>query len=401
MAVDDLKLITGKLWFSYIEALLTSLVVGFAESYFAAFSLHLGCTPMQSGLLVSLPLIFAAVMQFALQTKVKKVGLSYFVKRALFMQSLALLGLGCLSIAGTEDPFYYLMFYFSIYWLGHFSIQPAWNRWITDIIPADQGQSYFSLRTRLSQIGIIAGVFGGGFMLHMKVLDIPEEYLFCSVFIACFALKLFIVQLFKKHPPYNLPLFLDVNHFKNLFAQNLGFFKRYAAFNGSIFISAPFVSAYLLSSRNVGYLNFMWIISCLLAGKVLMTYVIKHSGKQYDPHQMLIWGGMLAAPLPLFWPVCQSVPSMMLLQFLSGIGWAGWEMGLSLYFFSRIKGEKKIEVVSLYNYVGVLTQVVGTVLGAVMFSSLLGQSFDKLFVVSGIVRFIAVLGMRKPRLVAN
>lgn len=400
MAVDDLKLITGKLWFSYVEALLTSLVVGFAESYFAAFSLHLGCTPLQSGLLVSLPLIFAAILQFALQTKVKRVGLTYFVKRALVIQSLALLGLGCLSLADSPTPFYYLMFYYSIYWLGHFSIQPAWNRWISDIIPADQGQSYFSLRTRLSQIGIIAGLFGGGAMLHMNVLNIPEQYLFFGLFMACFALKISIVQLFKKHPPYNLPLFLDLKHFRNLFTQNIDFFKRYATFNISIFISAPFVSAYLLSIRNVSYLSFMWIMASLFAGKVLSTYLLKHSSRQYDPHQMLIWGGMLAAPLPMFWPVCTTVPSMMFLHFLSGVGWAGWEMGLSLYFFSRIQGEKKIEVVSLYNYVGVITQVIGTVLGAILFRNLLKENFDALFVVSGIVRFLAVLGMRKPRLVA-
>jgi MFS family permease len=400
MAVDDLKLITGKLWFSYIEALLTSLVVGFAESYFAAFSLHLGCTPLQSGLLVSIPLIFAAALQFALQTKVKKVGLTYFVKRALFIQSLALLGLGCLSLADSPTPFYFLLFYYSIYWLGHFSIQPAWNRWISDIIPADQGQSYFSLRTRLSQIGIIAGVFGGGAMLHLNVLRIPEQYLFFGLFMACFGLKVLVIQLFRKHPPYNLPLFLDLNHFKSLFTQNLDFFKRYATFNMSIFISAPFVAAYLLSIRNVGYLNFMYITSFLFLGKVLSTYVLKHSSRQIDPHQMLIWGGMLAAPLPLLWPVCTTIPSMMLLQFMSGVGWAGWEMGLSLYFFSRIKGEKKIEVVSLYNYVGVITQVIGTVLGAMLFKHLLKENFDYLFIVSGIVRFFAVMGMRKPRLVA-
>lgn len=400
MAVDDLKLITGKLWFSYVEALLTSLVVGFAESYFAAFSLHLGCTPLQSGLLVSLPLIFAAILQFALQTRVKTVGLTYFVKRALVIQSLALLGLGCLSIADNPSPFYYLMFYYSIYWLGHFSIQPAWNRWISDIIPADQGQSYFSLRTRLSQVGIIIGLFGGGAMLHMNVLHIPEQYLFFGLFMACFALKISIVQLFKKHPPYNRPLFLDLKHFRSLFTQNIGFFQRYATFNMSIFISAPFVAGYFLSVRNVGYLNFMWIMASLFAGKVLSTYALKHSSRQYDPHQMLVWGGMLAAPLPMFWPICNTVPSMMFLHFLSGIGWAGWEMGLSLYFFSRIQGEKKIEIVSLYNYVGVLTQVVGTVLGAVLFKHVLKENFDALFVASGIVRFIAVLGMRKPRLVA-
>lgn len=398
--MDDVKQITGKLWFSYVEALLTSLVVGFAETYFAAFSLQQGNSPLQSGLLVSLPLIFAALLQFALQTKLKSVGLSYFVTRALIMQSLALLGLACLSLIKTDFSFYYLMFFFSIYWLGHFSIQPAWNRWISDIIPQDQGQMYFSLRTRLSQIGIIAGLFGGGSLLHMNVLDVSENYLFFWLFVCCFALKILIVQLFRKHPPLNRPLFLDIHHFKSLFSQNTKFFKRYAAFNASIFISAPFVTAYLLSIRNVGYLNFMWITGSLFLGKVVSTYYLKHAKKQFDPHQMLVFGGLVAGPLPMLWPVCESVQAMMLLQLISGMGWASWEMGLSLYFFSRIQGEKKIELISLYNYIGVTTQVIGTVLGALVFSHLLGRNFDILFVVAGIVRFIAVLGLRKPRLVS-
>lgn len=398
--MDDVKQLTGKLWFSYVEALLTSLVVGFAENYFAAFSLQLGNSPLQSGLLVSLPLVFAAILQFALQTKLKSVGLSYFVKRALFIQSLALLGLGCLSLTQISNSFYFLLFFYSVYWLGHFSIQPAWNRWIADIIPLDQGPSYFSLRTRLSQIGIIAGLFGGGAMLHMNILSISENYLFFGLFIICFTLKVIIIKLFSKHPPHDRPLYLDIRHFKSLFMQNTEFFRRYGLFNMSVFISAPFVAAYLLSIRNIGYFGFMLVMASLFMGKVVSTLFFKHLKKQMDPHQMLILGGLIAAPLPMLWPVCSTVPSMMLLHFCSGIGWASWEMGLSLYFFSRIQGEKKIELVSLYNYVGVITQIIGTILGALVFRHLLGHSFEALFVVSGIVRFIAVLGLRKPRLVS-
>jgi MFS family permease len=292
------------------------------------------------------------------------------------------------------------MFFYSIYWLGHFSIQPAWNRWISDIIPLEQGQNYFSLRTRLSQIGIIAGLFGGGAMLHMNMFSIAENYLFFILFAVCFGLKILIVQLFRKHPPHNRPLFLDINHFKGLFTQNTEFFKRYGMFNMSVFISAPFVTAYLLSIRNVGYFNFMLIMASLFCGKVMTTYFLKHSKKQFDPHQMLVVGGLVSGQLPMLWPVCTTMPAMMSLHFLSGMGWASWEMGLSLYFFSRIQGEKKIELVSLYNYIGVMTQVIGTVLGALVFSHLLGRNFDALFVVSGIVRFLAVLGLRKPRLVS-
>jgi hypothetical protein len=48
-----------------------------------------------------------------------------------------------------------------------------------------------------------------------------------------------------------------------------------------------------------------------------------------------------------------------------------------------------------------MTQVIGTVFGALIFSQLLGRNFDILFIVAGVVRFIAILGLRKPRLVSS
>ena len=90
---NDIKQIQGPLWFSYTEAFLTSLVVGLAESYFAAYSIHHGLSVLQSGLLISLPLIIAAFMQFFLQSKMATANLSYFVQRALVIQATALVGL--------------------------------------------------------------------------------------------------------------------------------------------------------------------------------------------------------------------------------------------------------------------------------------------------------------------
>jgi len=396
--MTEWRSLTGPLWFSYVEAVLTSLVVGFAENYFAAFALQQGLTPIESGLLTSLPLIFAAVMQFIMQTRLKQIGLSFFVKRALFIQSLSLLGLCFLSLVKTQYAFSFLFFFYAIYWLGHFSIQPAWNRWISDIIPFEQGQSYFSVRTRLSQIGILLGLFGGGALLHLNVFAISIEYLFLFLFLSCFVLKIAIIQLFRKHPAQNQPLFLNIDHIKNLWLKNINFFKSYALFNATLYLSAPFVAGYLLSVKGLSYLEFMYVMSGLFIGKVFMTYYLNHNSKQFEPHKILLYGGILAAPLPALWPFCTSVTLMFLVHFLSGLGWACWEVGMSLNFFKKIDQSKKIEVVSLYNYIGVLTQVLGTIVGALLFKHVLKSNFDILFIVAGIIRLMAVLGLRKPRL---
>ena len=115
----------------------------------------------------------------------------------------------------------------------------------------------------------------------------------------------------------------------------------------------------------------------------------------------MLWGGIVAAPLPVLWPYCRGIFDLCAVHFLSGLGWAAWEVGMSLNFFKKIDHTKKIEVVSLYNYIGVTTQVLGTVLGAILFNHFLKMSFDQLFIVAGIIRLIAVFGLRKPRLSAN
>ncbi len=393
-----MKPIETYLRFSYLEALLTSLVVGFAENYFAAFSLQQGNSALQSGLLISCPLIFAAGLQFFVQSRLRTKGLSAFVNQALVIQSLALLGLAFVSLMQSTFSFFYLLFFYSIYWFGHFSIQPAWNRWISEIIPFENGQLYFSIRTRISQVGIVAGLIAGGFLLNLNVFNIQPTYLFLSLFLFCFLLKLGVIYMFKKHPTQTRPLYLKENHIIQLWNKNKFFLTRYGFFQTTIFISAPFVAGYLLVQRQLNYLDFMIVMSGLFLGKILTTYLINQTKKTIDPHKILFYGGLLAAPLPILWPFCRGVGDMFWVHVLSGIGWAGWEVGISLSFFKKTHPEHKIEMISLYNYVGILTQVLGTLIGAMIFKSLFKENFHSLFYVAGIIRLIGIFGLQKSSL---
>ncbi|MFN3455706.1 MAG: MFS transporter [Pseudobdellovibrio sp.] len=399
MFKDDFKQLTGKLWFSYIEAFLTSLVVGLAENYFSAFALHMGLSALESGVLVSVPLIFAAVLQFLLQTKLKATPLDYFIKRSLFLQSISLVIMSLLALLNYKSfIFFSLLILYSLYWLGHFSIQPAWNRWVADIIPLDHGQKYFSLRSRISQVGIVIGLVFGGALLHLNILNVAVDKLFFILFVSCFTLKILIIQLFKKHPVYSQPLILNADNFKKIYKKNKYFFNRYSVFNITLYFSAPFVAGYLLAVKNLNYMNFMWVMASLFVGKILTTYYLNFNKSQFDPHKLLLWGGIIASPLPALWPFCSTVVMMCLVHLVSGIGWAAWEVGLSLYFFKSIDSKYKIETISLYNYLSIFTQVLGTLLAAYLFRNHLDSNFDVLFIMAGLVRLIAILGLRTPRL---
>ncbi len=383
---------------SYFEAFITSFVVGLAENYFAAYAIQSGHSALVSGLLVSVPLIFAALIQYFSQPYLKFMSVSTFVKKATLIQSIPLLLLACLSFFDIHAPFIILLVLYSIYWLGHFSIQPAWNRWISEIVPTESGQHYFALRTRLNQIGIIVGLIIGGLTLHLNVIQVSIDHLYFGLFLFSFICKILTYFLFKEHPSVQDSISFSREKMFSLFKKYRPFLMSYSTFNFSVYLSAPFVAGYLLKERHLNYLEFMIVMLGLFAGKVLTTTWLRRTKNEIDPTILMFYGGLFAAPLPALWPLCSGPWPMMALHVISGIAWAAWEVGLSLCFFKNIEADQKIEVISLYHYIGILSQVTGTVFGALMISSLFNNNYDSIFIAAGIIRLICVLPLRKNRL---
>ena len=387
---------------SYYEAFLNSFVVGLAENFFTAFSLKMGVSSLQTGLLISLPLLFAASGQFiSLQTHTlsKSKNISDFVLKATLIQTLCLMLLSAWSISEYKDNntvvFFGLLTVFSVYWYGHFIIQPAWNRWISEFVPAVDSQQFFSVRTWLNQVGIIAGLIVGGFGLHLNYLQVPIHYLFALLFLVSFICKAGSYYFFNLHKKTTAILHLSSDKLKKAIKRHFVFYRSYAVFNFVIYFSAPYVAGYLLTEKKLRYLEFTVVMIGLFLGKNLTSMILRTRKNDVDPTKLMFYGGLIAAPLPALWPISDTAYSMFATHFLSGMSWAAWEVGLSLCFFKNIGPEEKTETISAYNYLGVTTQVLGTLAGAVMIKFTFGNNYDYLFYFAGLARLIAVLPLRK------
>ncbi|MFZ3231155.1 MAG: MFS transporter [Pseudobdellovibrio sp.] len=379
---------------SLIEAFFTSLVVGLAETYFPAFSLAKGASPIEAGILVSLPMIFAVLFQFVVLRKLKNLPVSTWVPLATGIQVVSLVSLTAFSTFEILNPVIYLLIIYSMYWAGFYSAIPAWNRWVSELVSFEDSQKYFSMRTRVVQVGIVAGLFMGGFLLHFKQLNWPAEYLFASLFAVCASLKFLTFKLFRKQTPSSATIHFDKEKAIALFNKHKTFFIRCAVFNFSVFFSAPFVASYLLSEKKLSYDHFMWVMIGLFAGKILMTLVLSKIRKNVSTSSLLFYGAICSAPLPLLWMYCTTLPLMILLQVVSGTAWACWEVGLSLNFFKHLHEDDKIEVVSIYYLLNVATQVLGTLIGAFILKFIIHENYDMLFVFAGVVRFICAYGVK-------
>ena len=381
--------------FSLLEAFFTSLVVGLVETYFAAFALFRGVSAIEAGILVSAPLVLAGLLQLLLLKKIKKVSVSRWVPMAALIQLFALLILAFCSLAQPMPFFVILLVVYSIYWLGHFATQPAWNRWLFELVTLEQSQHYFSLRTRISQVGIVLGLILGGYVLNLNILNLDIKYLFLGLFIFSSFLKFISYRLFKLHPSTQSEINFDFTHAKNLFAKYKSFIKSYSLFNFSVYLSAPYVVSYLLVTRHLTYEQFMWVMAGLFLGKIGMTFMLARQKENISPFKLLFWGGLLAAPLPALWPFCNEVWMLFILHFISGLAWASWEVGFSLSFFKNLHIKEKIEMISIFNLIAITTQIAGTLLAAFILKFLIFENYNLLFIISGFIRLGCILSLRK------
>lgn len=381
------------------EAFFSSLVVGFAETYFQAFSIHMGCTTLQSGLLASFPLFVAIAYKFYdVLWAEHKVVVSRWMLQSILIQSSALLALAGLSLfsdISVGTSFWILFSIYSLYWVGHFRIQPAWNRWISEIIQVKDSQAFFSKRTRVVQLGTIIGLFFGGFALNLHSFNIKAQYLFFILFAGSLGFKLVTYFLYKRIPCPKFYVHTTKEKLFNFFHKHSDFFQSYGLFNLSLYLSAPFVAGYLLTRKNLTYETYMWVTLGAFVGKILTSMLLANYKKTFTPHQLLFYGALVAAPLPALWPLCQSMTAMFLLNLLSGMAWACWEIGISLSFFKNVKSHNKIEAVSVYNSIGISTQVAGAALGALLVKYGFHRNYDLLFVVAGLIRLFCAYGLRK------
>lgn len=379
---------------SLIEAFFTSLVVGLAETYFPAFSLFKGASPIQAGVLVSVPMIFAVLFQWLLLKKFRHLNLSTWVPLAAGIQLVSLFGLTLLATVMTDYPVTWLLVLYSIYWAGYYSALPAWNRWISDLVSYEDSQKYFSARARFTQFGIVAGLLIGGVLLHFVKFDLPFEYLFAGIFAVCTIFKFITYKLFRKHTESLTTIHFEKEKAFELLKIHRSFFSRYAFFNFAVYFSAPFVASYLLTERMLSYENFMWVMIGLFSGKIFLTLILSKVKKNIPAFSLLFYGAIFSAPLPILWPLCVNVPLMFGLHFISGLALACWEIGLSLSFFKNLQARDKIEVISLFYFFNVITQVLGTLAGAVILKYLVHENYETLFLIAGIVRLAFAFGLK-------
>jgi MFS family permease len=381
------------------DAFAWAVMTGCGEAYFVAFGLASGLGEVASGLLATVPLLIGAAVQMVSPWGIRRCGsLRTWIASNAGIQALSLLPLVVMAEVETV-PAWAIFTLASIYWAAGLATAPAWNTWVTTLVPRTMRARFFAMRSRLAQVGLIVGLAiaagllqwgrGGGFELQA----------FGLVFLVAFLARLVSSVLLYRHSDAPSGFIDRIEPISRralapFLAEGKGrlVLLYMLAVTMSVQVSGPFFTAYILEHLRFSYLELMGINACTVLSKVAFLPLIGRFAKEQGPGRLLWIGGLAITPAATLWLVSENFWYLLALQLAVGVGWACWEMATFLLVFDTIPESHRTPVLTLFNLANALAIVGGSVIGAVIlrFTGVGAWGYAVLFGATGAMRLVTL-----------
>lgn len=393
--------ISKSLNLSLLDSFLYALMVGAGESYLPAYVLSLGLSEWLAGLIATMPLLSGAFLQILSQEALRAFkNHKIWVGSLAFVQAVSFVPLVYFALVAKPNT-WTLFFILTFYWGAGFSTGPSWNYWMGHLISPQQAQSFFSKRMRLSQAGILIGLLLGGVALHNQVKIGPFTSTFGLIFFFAFVCRsLSAWMLSRKYYEKTWSeekVLYRIRESWQIFwkeKKKRNFILKLLPFQMAVYVSAPFVTPYMLAQMKMNYGQYMAAVSFLLIGKIVsLSFFEKFKKLNYQ--QAFGLGLCFLCPSPLLWVLSDSFAYVLVLQLLGGAAWALFEVGLALIFFQDLKAEEKIPFLTFYNFLNAAGLLLGSAMGALYLKghALAPQNYFTLFAIGGLLRILFGFGL--------
>lgn len=375
-------------------------MVGFGETYFAAFALAIGIGEAMAGIIASVPVMIGGVMQLMTPKLVVRFGgLKRWIVFGATIQAASFVPLVYAAFWG-ELSFTAIVMIASLYWTAGLSVGPAWNAWMEDVVPRDGRVRFFSHRTRLQQITtFVALMIAGG------ILSIATQYdRTLEAFAALFAIagtsrlvsalllhRTETIQVEPKHEQVDEPAVTAVaDHSRVSVAKRLVVYL--VSMQVFIQLSGPFFVPYMLNELKLSYSTYVCLISLAFVSKVASTGFWAKVAEKHGASRVLWFGGLGLVPLAGMWILSGNLWWIAAIQLISGFAWSAYELGMFLTLFDSLPARERTRMLTYYNFAGSIAICVGALAGAAMLScyGCCHETYYFLFGVSSLGRLICL-----------
>lgn len=374
-------------------------MVGLGETYFAAFALAIGLGEVSAGLVASLPVMTGGMMQLVSLRAVRWVGSEKrWILLCASMQAISFIPLVVAGVVGVI-PQWALFLVASIYWGSGLATGPAWSAWIETVVPAGIRMRYFAARSRLAQLTTLSGFLLGGVALTLGRQYDSVLIAFALMFLMAALLRFYSVFWLAQHQslervrPTNENQSELSERTQNKPWMHSGRLLLFLVFlQGMVQISGPFFTPYMLKELEFSYLQYVGLISISFVSKAFSLSAWAGLTKRTNAKVLLWIGAIGLVPLSSLWIMSTNFIWLVIVQTISGILWAAFELGFFLMFFEVLPKDRRVRMLTVYNLANSSAIFFGASLGATIlwFSSVGPESYWTLFGLSSIGRFLAL-----------
>ncbi len=149
-----------------MDGTLYCVMVGLGESYLALFALAAGLGEVVAGLITTVPLLAGALIQLIGPRGARWVGSHRrWIVLCASVQAASFIPLALMARTGRVEG-WLLFAAATLYWGAAMACGASWTTWIGMIVPRRLRAKFFSRRSRIANLGVMAGLVGGGLLLH-------------------------------------------------------------------------------------------------------------------------------------------------------------------------------------------------------------------------------------------
>lgn len=346
-----------------------SVMSGGGETYFSAFALFLKASAPQVALLATLPPLLGSLAQLlAAWLAARLPRRKPLILIGATLQALVWLPLIALPLLFPDHAIELLILCVTLYYAAGNLAVPLWVSLMGDLVPERKRGRYFGRRTRLATITAFLALVSSGVVLHL--FDAWQWTLFG--FIGIFALaavarliSAYHLSLMQEPAPAEIPLQpVRVGRLRDSHAWRFTLYM--ACMQGAVAVAAPFFAVYMLRDLNFSYLQFMANTGMAVLVQFLTLNTWGRISDIFGNRLILVTTGSLIPILPALWLVSENFWYLLLVQVLSGLGWAGFSLSAGNFLYELVPSERRTRYMAFHTVLIAVAVFAGGMLGAVL-----------------------------------
>jgi MFS family permease len=373
-------------------------MVGFGETFFAAFALALGATPLQVGLLATLPILAGSLVQLAAPLGAARVGQKPWVVASSTLQALVFLPIASLALSSEHARYVELLLWVCVYWALALGINPAWNAWMGRLVPEQIRSRFFGRRNAPIHATLAASVFAAGWVIELGArLDLGPGGGFAISFAIAAAARLASAWFLSRQ--------VDPGGAREIRPPVVEVLSRFrvepygrlilliVTVNAAVHVSAAYFTPFMLRELGLSYVQFTALTGAIVVSRVLSSPYWGLIASSYGNRRALQVSGAMLVLLPVLWLVSDSFAYLLGLQIVAGFAWAGFELATFLTFFDCTTERNRASVLTAYNLLNGVAIVVGSLLGGSVLALAPLHGYAIIFAASTMLRALALAAL--------